>query len=128
MANFPKEFIWGAATSSYQIEGAANIDGRGQSIWDTFSKTPGKVDNGDNGDVANDHYHRYLEDIALMKTIGIKSYRFSFAWPRLFPQGDHVREERGFAFDAHQRYPALASVLGRLGHRQYCLLDLVLGQ
>jgi len=98
MANFPKEFIWGAATSSYQIEGAANIDGRGQSIWDTFSKTPGKVANGDSGDVANDHYHRYLADIALMQEMGIKSYRFSFAWPRLFPQGDHVREERGFAF------------------------------
>jgi beta-glucosidase len=98
MANFPQEFIWGAATSSYQIEGAANIDGRGPSIWDTFSKTPGKVANGDTGDVANDHYHRYLEDIALMKELGLKSYRFSFAWPRMFPNGDGVREERGFAF------------------------------
>ena len=98
MANFPQDFIWGAATSSYQIEGAANIDGRGQSIWDTFSKTPGKVANGDTGDVANDHYHRYLEDIALMKELGLKSYRFSFAWPRMFPNGDGVREERGFAF------------------------------
>jgi beta-glucosidase len=98
MATFPKDFIWGAATSSYQIEGAAYEDGRGQSIWDTFCKTPGKVANGDTGDVANDHYHRYLEDIALMKELGLKSYRFSFAWPRMFPNGDGVREERGFAF------------------------------
>jgi beta-glucosidase len=98
MANFPQGFIWGAATSSYQIEGAAYEDGRGQSIWDTFSKTPGKVAKGDNGDVANDHYHRYPEDIALMKEIGLKGYRFSFAWPRLFPDGDSRREERGFAF------------------------------
>jgi beta-glucosidase len=98
MANFPHDFIWGAATSSYQIEGAAYEDGRGVSIWDTFCKTSGKVANGDTGDVANDHYHRYLEDIALMKELGIKSYRFSFAWPRLFPNGDGVREDRGFAF------------------------------
>ena len=98
MATFPKDFIWGAATSSYQIEGAAYEDGRGPSIWDTFCKTPGKVANGDTGDVANDHYHRYLEDIALMKELGLKSYRFSFAWPRMFPNGDGVREERGFAF------------------------------
>jgi beta-glucosidase len=98
MANFPHDFIWGAATSSYQIEGAAYEDGRGVSIWDTFCKTPGLVANGDTGDVANDHYHRYLEDIALMKELGLKSYRFSFAWPRLFPNGDSVREERGFAF------------------------------
>ena len=98
MANFPQGFIWGAATSSYQIEGAAYEDGRGQSIWDTFSKTPGKVAKGDTGDVANDHYHRYPEDIALMKEIGLQGYRFSFAWPRLFPDGDSRREERGFAF------------------------------
>jgi beta-glucosidase len=98
MTHFPEGFIWGAATSSYQIEGAAYQDGRGLSIWDTFCKTPGKVANGDTGDVANDHYHRYLEDIALMKEIGINSYRFSFAWPRIFPGGDGVREDRGFAF------------------------------
>ncbi len=96
--NFPPDFLWGAATSSYQIEGAANEDGRGASIWDVFSKTPGKVANGDNGDIANDHYHRYPEDIALMKEIGLQGYRFSFAWPRMFPHGDSAREERGFAF------------------------------
>ena len=72
MATFPKDFIWGAATSSYQIEGAANIDGRGASIWDTFCKIPGKVANGDSGDVANDHYHRYLEDIKIIKIKLIK--------------------------------------------------------
>ena len=98
MSKFPQNFIWGAATSSYQIEGAAYEDGRGLSIWDTFCKTPGKVANGDTGDVANDHYHRYSEDIAIMKDLGLKSYRFSFAWPRMFPNGDSVREERGFAF------------------------------
>ena len=98
MATFPQDFIWGAATSSYQIEGAAKIDGRGPSIWDTFCHTPGKVAKGDTGDVANDHYHRYLEDIAIMKELGLKGYRFSFAWPRMFPNGDAVREERGFAF------------------------------
>ena len=98
MAKFPEGFIWGAATSSYQIEGAANVDGRGQSIWDTFCKTPGKVAKGDTGDIANDHYHRYPEDIGLMKDLGLQGYRFSFAWPRMFPNGDGVREERGFDF------------------------------
>lgn len=96
--SFPPGFLWGAATSSYQIEGAATIDGRGPSIWDTFSKSPGKVANGDTGDVANDHYHRYPHDIALMKELGLQAYRFSFAWPRMFPKGDGAREERGFAF------------------------------
>ena len=98
MANFPKDFLWGAATSSYQIEGAAYEDGRGASIWDTFCKTPGKVAKGDTGDVANDHYHRYPEDIKIMKDLGLQGYRFSFAWPRMFPNGDGVREERGFDF------------------------------
>ena len=96
--SFPADFIWGAATSSYQIEGASQEDGRGASIWDTFSKTPGKVANGDTGDIAIDHYHRYPQDVALMKEIGLQGYRFSFAWPRMFPLGDGVREERGFDF------------------------------
>ena len=98
MATFPKDFIWGAATSSYQIEGAAFEDGRGASIWDTFCKTPGKVAKGDTGDVANDHYHRYPEDIAIMEELGLQGYRFSFAWPRMFPNGTGAKEERGFAF------------------------------
>jgi beta-glucosidase len=95
---FPDDFLWGTATASYQIEGAAQLDGRGVSIWDTFSKTPGKVVGGDNGDVACDHYHRYPEDIEIMKDLGVKAYRLSIAWPRLFPNGDEVREERGFNF------------------------------
>jgi len=96
--SFPEDFLWGTATASYQIEGSTSIDGRGVSIWDTFSKTAGKVKNGDNGDVACDHYNRFPEDIALMQELGVKAYRFSIAWPRLFPQGDSNREERGFAF------------------------------
>ncbi len=96
--NFPSDFKWGVATSSYQIEGATNEDGRGVSIWDTFAATPGKVVNGENGDVACDHYHRFKEDVALMKKLGVQSYRFSIAWPRLFPNGDKVREQRGFDF------------------------------
>ena len=95
---FPSDFLWGTATASYQIEGAASVDGRGVSIWDTFSKTEGKVKNGDTGDMACDHYNRFPEDIALMQELGVKAYRFSIAWPRLFPQGDGVREERGIDF------------------------------
>ena len=95
---FPNNFTWGAATASYQIEGATQEDGRGPSVWDTFAATPGKVFNGDNGDVACDHYHRVPEDIAIMKDMGIDSYRFSIAWPRLAPQGDARREQRGYDF------------------------------
>src|SRR5206468_3435112 len=84
---FPHDFVWGAATAAYQIEGAWNEDGRGESIWDRFSHTPGKVDNSDTGDVACDHYHRYKEDIALMKQLGLKAYRFSVSWPRVLPTG-----------------------------------------
>jgi len=98
VTNFPSDFRWGAATAAYQIEGAAYEDGRGLSIWDTFCKIPGKVHNGESGDIACDHYHRFVEDIALMKSLGLKNYRLSLSWPRLFPNGDEVREERGFAF------------------------------
>ena len=98
MSKFPHDFKWGVATSSFQIEGAAYEDGKGLSIWDTFCKVPGAVANSDNGDVANDHYHLYKEDVALMKSLGVDTYRFSFSWPRMFPNGDGVREERGFAF------------------------------
>src|SRR5262245_14803372 len=84
---FPKGFYWGTATSSYQIEGAWNEDGKGASIWDTFAHTPGKIKNNENGDVADDHYHRYKEDVALMKDLGANAYRFSIAWPRIFPGG-----------------------------------------
>ena len=98
MKSFPTGFIWGAATAAYQIEGAAQEDGRGLSIWDTFSKIEGNVLNGDNGDVACDHYHRWHDDIEHMKRIGLKGYRLSFSWSRLFPAGDSTREPRGFAF------------------------------
>ncbi len=86
-ASFPKDFIWGTATSSYQIEGAWNEDGKGPSIWDTFSHTPGRIQNGDTGDVACDHYHRWPEDIALMKQIGLNAYQFSIAWARILSKG-----------------------------------------
>jgi beta-glucosidase len=98
MRQFPHNFLWGAATAAYQVEGAASEDGRGLSIWDTFSHTPGKTDNGDTGDIACDMYHRYPADIALMKDLGIKAFRLSLSWSRLFPNGDEVREDRGFAF------------------------------
>jgi len=84
---FPAEFVWGAATASYQIEGAANEDGRGESIWDRFSATPGKVRTGDTGLVACDFYHRYRDDIALMRELGLDAFRFSIAWPRIVPEG-----------------------------------------
>ena len=79
---FPADFLWGSATASYQIEGAFDEDGRGPSIWDTFSRTPGKVLDGDTGDVAADHYHRVAEDVAIMQDLGLQAYRFSIAWPR----------------------------------------------
>jgi beta-glucosidase len=95
---FPSDFLWGAATSSYQIEGAVNEDGRGDTIWDTFCRTPGKVVNGDTGDVACDHYHRYKDDVALMASLGLKGYRFSVAWSRIFPEGRGRIEPRGLDF------------------------------
>ncbi|WP_369052439.1 GH1 family beta-glucosidase [Kineococcus terrestris] len=83
---FPPGFVWGTATAAYQVEGAAEEDGRTPSIWDTFSRTPGKVLGGDTGDVADDHYHRFREDVALMQRLGLRAYRFSVAWPRITPQ------------------------------------------
>ncbi len=89
-APFPKDFVWGTATSSYQIEGAVDVDGRGRSIWDTFTHTPGRIEDGSTGDVANDHYHRYKDDVALIRDLGVKAYRFSIAWPRIFPEGTGI--------------------------------------
>jgi beta-glucosidase len=86
-ASFPDRFLWGAATAAYQIEGAATDDGKGQSIWDTFSHTPGKVYHGDTGDVACDSYHRYPEDVEVLKRLGAGAYRFSVSWPRVLPEG-----------------------------------------
>ena len=79
---FPQGFLWGTASASYQIEGAWNEDGKGESVWDRFSHTPGKIHNGETGDVACDHYHRWRDDLALMASLGVESYRFSISWPR----------------------------------------------
>jgi len=95
---FPPGFVWGAATASYQIEGAVDEDGRGESIWDRFSHTPSKVANGDTGDVACDHYHRWREDIALMGQLGLDAYRFSIAWPRVVPTGQVPVNHLGLDF------------------------------
>jgi beta-glucosidase len=98
--SFPAGFAWGTATASYQIEGAVDEGGRSKSIWDTFSHTPGKVDNGDTGDVADDHYHRYAEDIGHMADLGVGWYRFSLAWPRLQPDGRGGLNDQGLDFYA----------------------------
>lgn len=95
---FPSDFLWGSATASYQVEGAAFEDGKGESIWDRFSHTPGKIKNGDTGDVACDHYHRYLEDVEIMRTLGMKAYRFSIGWPRILPEGDSAVNQAGLDF------------------------------
>jgi beta-glucosidase len=106
---FPAGFVWGAATSAYQIEGAAREGGRGPSIWDTFVRTPGRVAGGDTGEVAADHYHRYRQDAALMADLGLRAYRFSVAWPRVQPDGRGPVNQAGLDF-----YRRLAdSLLGR---------------
>src|SRR6478609_7102145 len=95
---FGEDFLFGSATAAYQIEGAADEDGRGPSIWDTFSHTPGKVWNGDTGDVADDHYHRLDADLDLMRELGLEAYRSSIAWPRIQPTGRGEANEAGLAF------------------------------
>jgi beta-glucosidase len=97
-SSFPSDFVWGAATASYQIEGAAHEDGRGESVWDRFCATPGKVRGGDNGDVACDFYHRYRDDVKLMKELGLDAFRFSIAWPRVLPEGRGAVNEAGLDF------------------------------
>ena len=97
-ASFPSGFVWGTATSAYQIEGAVKEDGRGRSIWDTFAHTPGKIADGSDADRAADHYHRYKEDVHLMKDLQVKAYRFSIAWPRVFPEGDGAPNPKGLDF------------------------------
>lgn len=96
--SFPDGFRWGTATSSYQVEGAAQEDGRGPSIWDTFAQEPGRIRDGSNGQTSVDHYHRYKEDVALMKWIGAQTYRFSIAWPRVFPEGRGKANPKGLDF------------------------------
>ena len=114
---FPKDFVWGAATASYQIEGAWDEEGKGESIWDRFSHTPGKVDNGDTGDVACDHYHRWRDDVVMMKELGLNSYRFSIAWPRVLPTGRGKINQIGIDF-----YSQLVDALLEAGIKPFVTL------
>ncbi len=97
-ASFPPGFKWGVATAAYQIEGAHDADGKGPSIWDTFTRVPGRIENNDDGRVACDHYHRYTEDLDLLKSLGVQAYRFSISWPRVLPEGRGRVNEAGLAF------------------------------
>lgn len=115
--DFPEDFLWGAATASFQIEGATTADGRGRSIWDTFAETPGKVLNGDTGDPADDHYHRYAEDIGLMRALNLGAYRFSIAWPRILPEGEGKVNQAGLDF-----YDRLVDALLEAGIRPWATL------
>ena len=114
---FPDGFLWGAATAAYQVEGAVAEDGRGRSIWDTFSHTAGRTAGGDTGDVACDHYHRYAEDLDLLSELGVGAYRFSVAWPRVLPEGTGRLEPRGLGF-----YDRLVDGLLARGIRPVCTL------
>jgi beta-glucosidase len=98
MPRFPADFVWGVATSAYQIEGAVAEDGRGESVWDTFCRKPGAIRDGHTGDVAADHYHRWAEDVGLMAELGVSAYRFSIAWPRVQPDGKGPASEAGLDF------------------------------
>ncbi|MGC5170178.1 GH1 family beta-glucosidase [Microbacterium sp. DT81.1] len=109
-SDFSEDFVWGTATAAYQIEGAVQEDGRGPSIWDTFSRKPGAVLGGDTGDIADDHYHRFREDVALMADLGVNAYRFSIAWTRVQPTGSGPANQAGIDF-----YRRLADTLGEHG-------------
>lgn len=114
---FPADFLWGSATASYQVEGAYQEGGRGVSIWDTFSHTPGKVHGGDTGDVADDFYHRYRDDIRLMKDLGLKTFRFSVAWPRIFPNATGAPNQAGIDF-----YQRMVDAVLEAGIQPFCTL------
>jgi beta-glucosidase len=114
---FPDGFLWGSATASYQVEGAVKEGGRGPSIWDTFSHTPGKTFEGETGDVADDDYHRYKQDIGLMKDLGLKTCRFSIAWPRIFPNGLGTPNPKGI-----DHYRAVVDAMLAAGIEPYCTL------
>jgi beta-glucosidase len=116
-ASFPKGFLWGSATASYQVEGAVKQGGRGPSVWDTFSHTPGKTLHGDTGDVADDFYHLYPHDIELMKSLGLMTFRFSIAWSRLFPSGKGQPNQPGIDF-----YNRLVDALLAAGIQPYCTM------
>ncbi len=117
LPKFPDGFCWGLATASYQIEGAPKADGKGKSIWDTYAHTPGKMKNNDTGDVAIDHYRRYKEDVQLMRQMGAKGYRFSIAWPRIFPKGTGQPNLKGLDF-----YNRLVDELLDAGIKPYATL------
>ena len=108
--SFPKDFIWGAAAASYQVEGAFDADGRGLSVWDMLCRKQGAIFGGHTGDVACDHYHRYREDVALMQQIGLQAYRLSLSWSRILPSGTGAVNEKGLAF-----YDALIDALLEAG-------------
>ena len=114
---FAKDFVWGAATSSYQIEGAAQEDGKGQHVWDVFVKEPGHIAEGHTGDRACDHYHLFREDIKLMKEMGLMAYRFSIDWSRILPEGVGRVNEKGIAF-----YSELIDTLLQYGIEPYITL------
>ncbi|NCW27448.1 MAG: glycosyl hydrolase family protein, partial [Verrucomicrobia bacterium] len=114
---FPRDFLWGAATAAYQIEGASREDGRGPSVWDSFSDTPGNVWEGHTGCTACDHYHRYPEDIRLMQGLGLQAYRFSISWTRVLPAGRGKVNPKGLDF-----YERLVDGLLRAGIRPFCTL------
>lgn len=114
---FAKDFVWGAATSSYQIEGTGRDSGKGQNIWDVFTKEPGRVYEGHTGDIACDHYHRFREDVAYMKELGLKGYRFSIGWSRVLPEGTGKVNEKGIDF-----YNALIDELLEQGIEPYITL------
>ena len=116
-SGFPKDFLWGTATASYQVEGSARKEGRGPSIWDTFSHTNGKVDHGDTGDVADDFMNRYRNDVRLMAGLGVQAFRFSVSWSRIFPLGDSKPNQAGLDFYLH-----LVEALQANGIRPFCTL------
>src|SRR5262245_34429771 len=95
---FPKDFLWGTATASFQIEGAVHEDGRGESIWDRFAAVPGNIMTGETGEPACDSYHRYMDDVAVMQALGVNAYRFSIAWPRIIPDGSGAVNPAGLAY------------------------------
>ncbi|MFI5337828.1 MAG: glycoside hydrolase family 1 protein, partial [Opitutales bacterium] len=109
-ASFPADFTWGVATAATQIEGAAFTDGKGESVWDRYSRQPGRVHGGDTPEVACDHYHRFKEDFALMRELGVRNYRLSLAWPRIYPQGDGAPNQAGLDF-----YHRLFDAMGEAG-------------
>ncbi|MCW5887796.1 MAG: family 1 glycosylhydrolase, partial [Anaerolineales bacterium] len=115
--HFPDNFLWGAATAAFQIEGAASEDGRGESIWDRFAHTPGKVFGGHTGDRACDHYHRWRDDIRLMQQLGLQAYRFSIAWSRILPEGYGRVNAKGLDF-----YSRLVDGLLEAGIQPYATL------